>query len=163
LHDEELAAAPARKPEAINWSKLIASAERQAQTFGAGPVDRTVRHFSSNQSFLDVIQNSGEWNDLELLLRVCRELDLEPLLVNIPMDSVHFRQMGVSQTSLDFYLQRLRELAGRYDAALVDFADHREDPWFLGDHHDHFSAKGWMFVNKELDGFFHAPGKHAQR
>ena len=163
LHDGELAAAPARKPESINWPSVFAAAERQARAGGAGTPDRTARRFSSDQSFLDVVQNAEEWNDLELLLRVLRELGLQPLLVNIPMDSVYFRQMGVSQTSLNLYLWRLRELAGRYDTALVDFADHREDRWFLGDHHDHFSAKGWMFVNKELDGFFHAPAKHAHR
>jgi poly-D-alanine transfer protein DltD len=30
-----------------------------------------------------------------------------------------------------------------------------EDPDFLVDHHDHLSAKGWMYYNRALDEFFH--------
>ncbi|MDB6155227.1 MAG: hypothetical protein JWL90_3680, partial [Chthoniobacteraceae bacterium] len=33
--------------------------------------------------------------------------------------------------------------------------DHEEDPKFLVDHHDHLSARGWIYYDEVIDAFFH--------
>ena len=51
--------------------------------------------------------------------------------------------------------EQIEQLAARYGIALQDFAEHDEDPYFVFDQTSHPSPKGWVYVDRSLDGFFH--------
>ncbi len=149
--------APNRGLGSLNWPSLLAAAETEAAEAPTPPEDRKPR-YKSDEAF-EQIQEAGEWRDLELLLRVCKELDLDLLLVNIPLDASYYERAGVSKAMLDTYVQHLRGLASNYGAALVDNADHEEDTDFLQDHFDHLSPKGWLYIDRDLEKFFHTPSR----
>jgi D-alanine transfer protein len=152
MHDHWLRSAAPRVPVDLDWDALLDEAGMDSRK---SKKPRATRHFLSDAAFAWTIQNSREWEDLELLLRTLKELGIEPLLLSIPIDSQHYEELGITRASLQIYLQRLRWLANRYDVALVDFAEHENDAQFFADHHDHLSAKGWMYFDKALDDFFH--------
>jgi D-alanine transfer protein len=139
----------------LDWQAILATAESEMAGNAPKPHRAHVPTFVSNRTFAHVLGTSREWGDLELLLRVARELDLDPLLLSIPVDYPYYESIGVTRTSLDQYLDHLHALAGRYDAAVIDFADHEDDATFFADHHDHLSARGWLYMDCALDFYYH--------
>jgi D-alanine transfer protein len=156
LHDHTLSQVPSRSRTPLDWEAILADGGREVDTRGDHHGKATLPHFSGNRQFVKTLGESREWDDLELLLRVARELDLDPLLLSIPIDYQYYQSAGVARASLDQYLQHLHELAHRYDVALIDFAEHQNDAAFFADHNDHLSAKGWLYLDRALDFYYHS-------
>lgn len=155
LRDHEIAHVPARAPRMLEWEDILAAESGEAPPRRDDKGDDVWANFSSNESFVQVLDHSLEWSDLELFLRVAREFHLDPLLISIPIDDDYYVKAGVTRASLDQYLPHLRALARRYDVALVDFAEHQGEAAFFADHHDHLSARGWLYFNRALDFYYH--------
>jgi D-alanine transfer protein len=162
--------APARHPKMLDWPKLIARAGEQEPADSdenktgkaSGSKEQTVAG-SRDEWFRESVNEAREWGDFELLLRTLARIDARPLLLSMPLDGHYYDQASVSRSVRECYYQRMRELARRYNFALVEFEEHDEDPAFL-DHGVpqakpmqglHLAAKGWMFYNRVLDDFFH--------
>ncbi|HXY60995.1 MAG TPA: D-alanyl-lipoteichoic acid biosynthesis protein DltD, partial [Chthoniobacterales bacterium] len=64
---------------------------------------------------------------------------------------------GVSRNARQLYYDKLRELAGQYRFPVIDFDDHDTDSDFLIARKEHPSPQGWMYYNRALNDFFHAP------
>jgi len=107
------------------------------------------------QNYVNVVHHAVEWTDLELLLRVFRELGAQPLLLSMPVEDIRLQVYGVTPEVRTAYLRRLDETAARYDVALLDFREHEKDPAFLVDFLDHLGPRGWLYYNKALDDFYH--------
>jgi len=159
LRDHELSEAPLRAASPLDWETILASADGDTTGHRAERMKEQSTHFFGNRRFVQVLDESREWNDLELLLRVAHELKLDPLLLSIPIDYPYYESVGVTQESLDQYLAHLHALAARYDVALVDFAEHEDDLAFFADHNDHLSARGWLYMDHALDLYYHASGR----
>lgn len=139
----------------LDWDALLASSEQQVRPLPPDVANARLREFTGDGMFLQALERSYEWGDFELLLRTARELGLEPLVLSMPMEYAHFERMGVSPQSVDAYTWRLREFSKRYEVPVVDFVDLGEDPGFFADHFGHPSAKGWIYMDRALDDFYH--------
>jgi D-alanine transfer protein len=156
----EIEKAGLRQPERLPWAELLAAADQEVKVPVDDKRDPRPRWFAGDADFQHTLDKAQEWGDLELLLRTLRELHLDPLVISIPIERRHFEEMGITPGSIEAYEQRLTALAAQYRVPLADFADHEDDGKFFADHHDHLSAKGWMYFDKALDDFFHAPRRH---
>jgi D-alanine transfer protein len=145
----------ARQPMTLDWNQLLSQAAATAKPPPEEVRDSRFRYFDGDAEFLQAVSTSLEWTDLDLLLRVVRELGMDPLLISMPMEEAHFARMGVSPASLETYPACLHRLAARYHVPVADFAGHSSDPLFFADHYGHPSAKGWAYFNRALDDFFH--------
>lgn len=144
----------------LPWDQLFEEASREAKPDVRGPTDSYAKAFGGDQEFLQVLNHAHEWGDLELLLRTLDELHLDPLIISIPIQLKHFEDQGISRGAVEVYTHRLQALAEKYDVPLADFVDHQEDNKFFADHHDHLTTKGWIYLDKAIDDFFHAPRRH---
>jgi D-alanine transfer protein len=97
------------------------------------------------------------YSDLDLLLRELDELGAEPLLLSIPIAGSFYDYTGVDATARRVQYGKLRALARRHGDKLLDFADHDEDVYFVNDWRSHLSEKGWLYFDRALDAFYHAP------
>jgi D-alanine transfer protein len=88
-------------------------------------------------------------------MRTLSELGAKPLLLSMPLEDIRLEVYGLPASARTTYLDRLNNLAAKYDFPYIDFRDHQADPAFLYDFQDHLSAEGWLFYNKALDDFFH--------
>ncbi len=114
------------------------------------------RHGQFNDSwFVDNLQHTAEFTDLDLLLRGLSEMGAETLLLSQPLPGAYYDYVGVSATARGQYYARLRDLAAAYDVAVVDFADHDDDRYFVTDPNSHLSRKGWTYYDRALDAFYH--------
>lgn len=158
-HDHLRDDIPPRSRMRLDWEAMMEDA--QEQSFTACPAHKTEEPLSEAaiRGFAHVLGAAREWSDLELLLRLNRELGFDPLLLSIPIDYTYYESIGVARENLDQYSRRLRKVAREYDVAFIDFAEHGDDPSFFADHHDHLSARGWLYVDRTLDFYFHG-AKH---
>ncbi len=150
----------AKTPAVLNWDELLASADRESQDSEDFEHRWRGHRREINTSFRETMLQSTEWGDLDLLLETLDQLRLDPLILCMPPNGDYLQRQGVARQTLDLFEQRLREHVGRHGMRLVAFEDHIDDRRFLADHHDHLSAKGWMYINQALDEFFH--GKEPQ-
>jgi D-alanine transfer protein len=147
---------PKRHEASLDWETLLADSQRQWKPLpeDVNEPDRT-KVFTDDGMFLQSLQRSYEWGDMELLLRTARELGVDPLLLSIPIEYAHFERMGISPSAIDAYAWQLNEFAKRYQIPVVDFADLGEDPRFFTDHFGHPSGAGWIYIDRALDDFYH--------
>jgi D-alanine transfer protein len=151
----------------LNWPSLIAKASETANLSEkqnlAANTDQQMAPRRSDAWFVERLNQSNEWADLQLLFRVMAEIHARPLLLSMPMDGQFYDEVGISRSVREYYYQKMRALAQQYNFALAEFEQHDEDPTFL-DHRvprikhvaaPHLTAKGWMFYDRVLDNFFH--------
>ncbi len=158
------------RPATLDWSQLEMQA-RQAQiasannnpygidnTFWLGLQERMGQKIDANtgQSFIDDMQQSDEWFDLEILLKALTELGAQPLLLSRPINGAYWTALGVSAQARQVnYYDRLQQLAQRYHVPVVDFQEHDMDKYFSIDPSSHTSRLGWVYVDQTLDAFYH--------
>jgi D-alanine transfer protein len=156
-------AAP-RRPDTLDWPKLIAEAsqggagDEEKDDEALGPADEALRAAGGDPAFLARMEAAREWIDFELLLRTLAQIHARPLLLSMPINGPFYDNTGVSRSAGKAYYNKLRALAQRYNFPLLAFEEHDGDPAFLIGEHYHLSAKGWMFYNRSLDDFFHGRG-----
>ena len=158
-----------RRGAPLDWTDLLSRAEQEAQRkadnnpFGFdnafwtanAPEIALQKGMYPPEAVQRSVERSAEWTDLDLLLRVVRELGGDPLILSMPMNGVYFDYLGVPLPTRRAYYERLRELAKAHGVPAIDFADHDSDKYFTVDSGLHLSAKGWVYYDHALDAFFH--------
>lgn len=150
--------APSRRPETVDWSKLIASVGG-IETIDVSRVSIASRGKEktgpSDATFRNDMNASPGWANLELLLRTLARVQARPFVLSMPIPGDFFDQKGVSRSAREDYYVKLRALVQSYRFPLVEFKEHDEDAAFLHLHKSHLTAKGWMYYNRALDDFYH--------
>jgi D-alanine transfer protein len=114
-----------------------------------------LRNARSDEEFLHTLERNQEWVDLELLLRGLNELGARPLLLSMPIHGHWYDHCGITYTGRRAYYEKLRGICARYQAPLLDFADHDADQSFCHDTLGHLAPNGLVYYNQIFDGFFH--------
>jgi D-alanine transfer protein len=144
-----------RQSAKLHWERLLAEAARSSKPLPEEEFESRFRYFADDEAFREALGRSVEWEDLGLLLRVVRELKLDPLLLSMPMEDAHFERMGISSECRTAYSEKLHAFARMHGVPVADFADHSRDPRFFADHYGHPSAKGWIYFDQAMDDFYH--------
>ena len=97
--------------------------------------------------------DSIEEEDLRCFLKVCTELDIEPLLVVLPVNGLWYEYMGSSKESRQQFYQNIRDISSEFDAELVDLSEYEYEPYFLEDN-VHLFGKGWNKFNECVYKFY---------
>ncbi len=158
------------RPVVINWHAFEAKAEQvQISYANNNPygIDNKVwskrysksmksrTHTQSDRAAIQGLQQSAEWTDLEILLRILKELDAQPLLLSRPYNGDDRTVLGVSAQARQVYYDKLGLLAKQYGMPLVDFQAHDTDKYFSTDGSSHSSRKGWAYVDEIMNEFYH--------
>ncbi|MFN2540706.1 MAG: D-alanyl-lipoteichoic acid biosynthesis protein DltD [Chthoniobacterales bacterium] len=145
-----------RQAQILHWPTLIAknteSAAEERKKQNALHPPRHLTDRNRDGWFHEHMNESAEWTDLELLLRILREIQARPLVISMPMNGPYFDSLNVSRAAREEFYERLRRLQRRYNFELVDFEEHDQDPDFLN---PHLTAKGWILYDRVLDDFMH--------
>lgn len=92
---------------------------------------------------------SPEYDDLRCFLKVCQELSIEPLLVNVPVNGLWYDYTGFPKDDRQQYYENIRTIAKEYGAQVADFSDREYEPYFLEDT-IHIGWKGWVDVCESI-------------
>jgi D-alanine transfer protein len=110
---------------------------------------------TTDKQYLKELSSSAEWTDLDILLRVLKDMGARPLLMSRPIHGPFWGAMGVSKAARKVFYDRLHKVAASYGVPVVDFADYEGDKYFSTDPAEHTSRVGWIYVDQALDAFYH--------
>jgi len=160
---------PPKETADIDWSALMeqATAEQVSATSNndlgftnaiwstkyARLVDERRGQFTDDW-FVDNLQHTAEFTDLDILLRGLSELGADPLLLSQPVAGKYYDTIGISADARSEYYARLREVGARHNVPVVDFEDHDNDIYFVDDPNSHLSSEGWAYYDRALDAFY---------
>lgn len=96
---------------------------------------------------------SKEYDDLELFLQVCEELNVEPLIISVPVNGKWYDYTGFPKEGRTDYYENIRKICDKYNVQLADFSDKEYEMYFLRDSM-HLGWKGWVYVNEEIYKFY---------
>lgn len=97
---------------------------------------------------------SPEYDDFKLLLDVCKEEGIKPLILNIPVNGKWYDYCGLSKDDRTAYYDKINKMVKSYGFEVADFSNHEYDNYFLLDG-AHLGWKGWVYVNKAIDQYYH--------
>lgn len=96
---------------------------------------------------------SKEYDDLRLFLEVCNELNLEVMLINVPVNGFWYDYAGFPKERRAEYYQNIRDIADEYNVSLLDLSEHEYTPYFLKDIM-HMGWKGWAYIDEGIYEFY---------
>lgn len=94
-----------------------------------------------------------EFSDLSLFLDVCRELEIEPLLVIEPAKGQYYDTGTYDQESRERFYSRMREFLDESGVGYLDLSGHGYDLYYLRDV-QHMAWKGWAEIDRALVEFY---------
>ncbi|MBV9582886.1 MAG: D-alanyl-lipoteichoic acid biosynthesis protein DltD [Chloroflexi bacterium] len=158
-----------RLPAGIDWQQLTHQAlvEQQAASsnndlgfdntiwstkYAKLVAQRTDQH--TDAWFVDNLQHTAEYTDLDILLRGLTEMGAQPLLLSQPIPGKYYDTIGISAQARAEYYTRLRQIASTYNVPEVDFQDHDSDIYFVTDPNSHLSREGWVYYDRALQAFY---------
>jgi poly-D-alanine transfer protein DltD len=159
-----------RKESTIDWQADIAKAEKVQQENSNGNIygvdnDRWKRGEelmanlppagSKDERFIQNVKVALEWRDMNILLRIVKELDGHPLMLGRPMNVGLWEALGYSEEAQNTYYQILHQVVDPFGYPVIDFKEYGRDKYFSSDMASHSSPKGWMYINEILDDFYH--------
>lgn len=100
------------------------------------------------------LAESVEYEDLRLLLDICRQFELEVMFVHVPMHGAWYDYVGLDKSERDEYYQHVREIVTQYDVKLLDLTGYEYEQYFLCDIM-HLGWMGWLKTNEEIYRFYH--------
>ncbi|MGE5214062.1 MAG: D-alanyl-lipoteichoic acid biosynthesis protein DltD [Nitrospirota bacterium] len=152
--------APQLQEERVNWSQVIDKVSKAKPADAAivqqpSSSDRKITRGSRDKGFLNGVNTSPAWIDLDLLLRCLASVHARPLILSMPLGGHFYDHAGVSRSARDEFYRKLPALVEQYHFSVIEFQDHDEDPAFLIRQQPHLTAKGWAYYDRALDDFFH--------
>ena len=97
--------------------------------------------------------DSMEYDDLRLFLDVCKELNIEVLLVSVPVNGYWYDYIGFSKNNREQYYQNIRDISSEYNVKLADFSNKEYEKYFLRDIM-HLGWKGWVYIDEAIYQFY---------
>lgn len=105
-----------------------------------------------NSEIYSSYSESPEYDDLKCFLQVCRETDIEPMLVLMPVNGYWYDHIGFPKAERQQYYENIRKLAKIYGAQVADFGKDEYTKYFFLDK-VHLGWKGWLAVNEAIYRF----------
>ena len=151
-------------PTEIDWEKEaldaveVAKGETTNNDFGMRNGDYKKNVGNNLERFKDrdknlSYENSVEYDDLRLLLDICKEKGIEPMFVSVPLHGEWSDYTGFNKESRQKYYDKVKGVVSEYDAKFVDLSGYEYEEYFLCDTM-HLGWKGWLKVNEEIDKFY---------
>jgi D-alanyl-lipoteichoic acid biosynthesis protein DltD len=114
--------------------------------------DNLVKYKDSykTNSFLE----SPEYDDFKLLLNVCKENGIKPLIVSVPVNGKWYDYCGFDKNDRNEYYKKVKQIVDSYGFEIADFSGYEYEKYFLKDIM-HLGWKGWVYVNEAIDKYYH--------
>ena len=150
-------------PNPIDWQAYLKDAENDGKKH-TGSNDFYIKDFYYKWYLgpqLKVRKDSGvnssycsspEYDDLRIFLQECRDLNIEPLIINVPVNGWWYDYTGFPKEDRQQYYENIRTIAKEYGAQVADHSGDEYTPYCLEDTM-HLGWKGWVYVNEDIYNF----------
>ncbi|HEY8891883.1 MAG TPA: D-alanyl-lipoteichoic acid biosynthesis protein DltD [Clostridium sp.] len=101
----------------------------------------------------DSYKVSPEYEDFKLLLDVCRDEGIKPLILNIPVNGKWYDYAGFNKSDRLAYYKKIDTMVNSYGFQVADLSKHENEKYFLMDS-SHLGWKGWVYVNENISKYY---------
>lgn len=146
-----------------DWDALYAAAEEEAKAACDNPLYMQQDFYEKNEKLIQkekgcdktrkFKEKSKEYDDLALFLDVCKELNVEALVIVAPNNGYWFNNTEFPQEVRDKTYAKVRKVAEKHGAQICDLSGEEYTPYFFMDNF-HFSGKGWVKINEAIYNFY---------
>lgn len=96
---------------------------------------------------------SQEYDDLRVLFEVCRQKEIQPLFIHVPLHGQWSDYTGFTSERRQRYYENVRGIAEEYGVEILDLTPYEYEPYFLCDVM-HLGWKGWLAVDQALIEYY---------
>ena len=161
---EKKEAAASGNGGAPDWDTLLQKAEEEGEEQNQNPfyIDekaykRLKPHLEKkkgiNSDAYKGYQNGPEFDDLRCFLQTCQDLEIDPMLVIVPVNGYYYDYTGFPKEAREKYYEKIRGIAEEYGAKVADFSGQEYTKYFFEDR-VHLGKKGWVMVDESLYEFY---------
>lgn len=108
-----------------------------------------------DEEYLAIMSSSQEWDDFALLLDTLKKLKADALVIGVPLPGVSSEKHGLSRAARSYYYRRVENMSVERGFHVETFSDHDMDQEFIVGASTHLTTKGWLYVDRLLDDFYH--------
>lgn len=94
-----------------------------------------------------------ELGDYKLLLQVCNELEVKPLIVLMPVNGIYYDHMGWTEDKRTEFYSEIEKLAKEHGFDVLNLQDKEYEKYYLSDVM-HLGWKGWLNIDEEMSKYF---------
>lgn len=107
-----------------------------------------------NQSKNSKLTDSKEYEDLKILLKICKAQGVKPLFILMPVNARYYDFNGINASTRQTYFNKTKNLISNYGFDVVEFQKHEYEKYLMQDGM-HLGWKGWMYVDKEIYKYYY--------
>lgn len=96
---------------------------------------------------------SQEYEDFKILLDICKELDINPLICIVPVNGFWYDHISFPKKERQAYYSKIRDICKQYDVKIADFSSKEYEKYFLSDIM-HIGWKGWVYFDEAVVKFY---------
>ncbi len=148
----------------VDWDALAEQAEREGAAACTnneyGIYDDYFDEYMIDQPWEENYQgdpfnswSDTEFGDLQLFLRVCSEVGVDPLVVIEPSNGWYYDLQPYNKESRSIFYDRLKELLSDAGVDYLDLSIHDYDKYYLRDVM-HLGWKGWAEIDRAICEFY---------
>lgn len=100
------------------------------------------------------LTDSKEYEDLNILLKVCKAQGIKPLFILMPVNAKYYDFNGIDESTRQAYFTKTKNLISSYGFDVSEFQNHEYEKYLMQDGM-HLGWKGWLYVDKEIDKYYH--------
>jgi D-alanine transfer protein len=97
--------------------------------------------------------DSPEYGDLRCFLDICKELDLDVMVVALPVNGYWFDYNAFPISEREKYYTTIQKMMKEYGVEFKDLSDQEYTKYFFEDG-VHLGGKGWVMVNEAIYNFY---------
>lgn len=100
-----------------------------------------------------VLNGAKEYEDYKLFLETCKELNINPLIVIMPVNGYYYDYTGLDKNKrLNFY-KTIESMANEYGFKALNLSEKEYEPYYMIDVM-HLGWKGWLNIDEEITKHF---------
>ena len=148
----------------INWKDEEVKAQKQGEEKASGNpllIDNEIYEKSVKDNYDKIkgkYQNVNlleckEMYDYKYFLKVCKDLNVKPLIILMPVHGAAYDHMGVTREKRSAYYDIAEKLAKDNDFDVLNLKEKEYENYYMIDT-IHLGWKGWLDVNKKIVDYY---------
>lgn len=152
-----------REDQSVDWEKM----REQARADTVGQSDNPLyvmnetwkKSYQKNYQDKDQVHKDEQWTasdekeDLDLFLRVAKELGIKTQVIILPVNGYWYDATGMPRANRDRVYREIASCAASYGARCMDLSQHEYTPYFMADVYHPWSL-GWTYINEAIYDFY---------
>lgn len=95
------------------------------------------------------INSSLEYQDFDHLLKLCKQMDIKPYIIIMPVNGRFYDYSGISREEREKYYDTIEKMAKSYGFKALNLKDKDYEPYFMIDIM-HLGWKGWLYIDEKI-------------